>query len=410
MPQTYLYRARDIHGRLFRGRIEAETSLAAAATLRSRHYFVTEMRPAPDTSRELAMRIPWVGKVGVREMAVFCRQFATMIEAGVPILGVLEILVRQTDNVALRKALIAVIADLRGGRTLAQALEAQPCVFPPLLVSMVKAGEVGGVLDTALTRMAEHFEREHDLLEKVKSAMTYPLILLVVGFLAVGFLVTFVLPSFIDILANVGVPLPLPTRVLMAMSGYSHQYWYLVLAVTIGGFLALGQALRQPRVREALDGLSLRLPVFGPLLTKVGVSRFCRMLATLLGAGVPLLQALEIVKGTAGNAVLARVAAAARQAASEGRELAAVLAESPIIPPLVGRMAAVGEETGALDRMLEKAADFYDRETNATVSRLSSLLEPALLVFMGVVVGTVVIAILWPMFRVISGAGLMAGM
>lgn len=407
MPQTYLYKARDINGRPHTGRIDAETPLAAAAALRSRRCFVTDLRPARPVRYGPAECTPWAGKVSVRDLAVFCRQLGTMIEAGVPVLGILETLVRQADNATLRKALITVIADLRGGRTLAQALGSQPGAFPSLLVSMVEAGEAGGMLDAALTRMAEHFEREHDLLEKVKSAMTYPLILLAAAFLAVGFLVTFVLPGLLDILINMRVPLPLPTLVLMAVSGFLIRYWYLVLAAAAGGLLALGRALRHPPVREAVDALSLRLPVFGPLLIKVGVSRLCWTLATLLGAGVPLLQSLEIAQHTAGNAVLARVAEAAREAASEGRELTAVLAASPVVPPLVGRMAAVGEETGALDRMLEKAAEFYAREVNGTVARLSTMLEPVLLIGMGAVVGFVIIAILWPLFKVVSGAGLL---
>lgn len=410
MPETYLYRARDWQGRVVRGRMEADTPSAVAAALRARRCFATEVRPAGGGKSGVLTNASWKTKLRTRELAVFCRQLATMIEGGVPLLAALDTLKRQAETSALRTALATVINDVESGHPLSDALGALPRVFPRLLVSMVQAGEAGGVLDTALSRMAEHFEHEYDLREKVKTAMTYPLVLLAVGFLAVGFLITFVLPTFIDVLSGMGVPLPLPTVILLAVSGFLTHNWYLVLLTVAAVLLTAGPLLRQYPVRRTADALALRLPVFGPLLTKVGVSRFCRTLATLLRAGVPLLAALEIVEGTTGNLVLGQVAADARDAVSRGQELAGVLTASAVIPPLVGRMVAVGEETGSLDRMLEKVADFYDRETNATVSRLSSLLEPVLLLVMGALVGTVVLAVLWPMFKVISGVGLMTAM
>lgn len=410
MPRTYLYRARDLQGRVVQGRMEADTPRAVAAALRARRCFATEVRPAGGGKPGLWPNVSRKGKLRTRELAIFCRQLATMIGAGVPLLAALDTLKRQAESAMLRNALGAVITDVDGGRPLSQALGALPRIFPRLLVSMVQAGEAGGVLETALSRMAEHFEREHDLREKVKTAMTYPLVLLAVGFLAVGFLITFVLPTFIDILSAMGVPLPLPTVILLAVSGFLTGHWHVVLLTLGGAILGLGQVSRQYAARRTVDALALRLPLFGPLLTKMGVSRFCRTLATLSGAGVPLLAALEIVEGTTGNLILGQVAADARDAVSRGQELAGVFSTNSVIPPLVGRMVAVGEETGSLDRMLEKVADFYDRETNATVARLSSLLEPVLLVFMGALVGTVVLAILWPMFKVISGVGLMTGM
>jgi len=410
MPRIYLYRARDLQGKLIRGRMEAETPRAVATALRARRCFVTEVRPVGDTRPG-----PWPdlfakGSPGTRELAVFCRHLGTMIGAGVPLPAALDTLQRQAESAGLRSALGAVIADVDGGRPLSQALAARPRVFPRLLASMVQAGEAGGILETSLARMAEHFEREHDLREKVKTAMTYPLIILAVGFLAVILLLTFVVPTFVEILSGMGVALPVPTVVLLAVGGFLGSHWPVMLVILGAAVLGLGRVLKLHAVRRKVDALVLRLPLIGPLLTKMEISRFCRTLAALSGAGVPLLAALEIVEGAAGNLSLGEVAADARDAVSRGRELAGVFSASPVIPPLVGRMVAVGEATGSLDRMLEQVSDFYDRETNATVTRLSTLLEPALLVLMGVLVGTVVLAVLWPMFSVISAAGLNGGM
>jgi type IV pilus assembly protein PilC len=275
-------------------------------------------------------------------------------------------------------------------------------VFPGILTSMVEAGETGGVLDQALTRMADHFERDHDIREKVKSAMYYPAALLIVMFLAVGFMVTSVLPNFITILTTLNVELPLSTRILMKVSEILGHYWYLALAGLAALFFALTKIAGLKGMQEKLDGVKLRLPIFGPLIKKIVISRFCRTLSTLLHAGVPLLQALEIVRETAGNAVIARAAAGALENVREGLEMAGPLAASGVFPPMVTRMIAVGEETGTTNQLLEKVAQFYDREVSSGVGRLSSLLEPVLLIFMGVVIGSIIISIMLPMLNVMS--------
>lgn len=406
MP-NYAYRVRDAAGRLWTGHIEAEGERAAVAALRRRRLYVVSLRPAGKESRIAAKgRLVLRRGVGARELAVFCRQFATLTEAGVPVLTSLDILARQAEHPVLGKALAGVAEDLQAGRTLAEAMRRQNRVFPELLVSMVEAGEVGGTLDTALNRIADHFEREYDIREKVKAAMTYPMILLIVGTGAVGFLVTYVLPGFVGILSAAHVALPLPTRILLGVSEFLRSYWYLVPAAAGGGAYLWRQALAREKARARYDAWLLRLPVFGPLLAKVAVSRFCRTLSTLLVSGVPLIQALDVVKGTTGNAVLARVAETARDQVREGQPLAGPLAASGVIPPMVSRMVAVGEETGRLDAMLEKVAQFYEREVNAAVGRLSAMLEPVLLVIMGAAVGMVIIAILLPMLSVISGTGI----
>lgn len=410
MPaSSFLYRVRDGTGKVHTGYIEADSLSAAAAQLRQRRYFVVDLRPAPGKGRSLTasgLHQLLERKVSVRDLALFCRQFATVVEAGIPLLTCLDILARQAENPRLRRAIEEVMADLQGGRTLAEAMARQRQVFPGILISMIEAGELGGVLDQALSRMADHFERDYDIREKVKSAMYYPIALVCIGTLAVGFIVTAVLPRFTSILTSMNVPLPLSTRLLMNAANFLGHYWYLLPGILAVLFLGMKQLLRVEQVQRRVDALKLRLPIFGPLIQKVVISRFCRTLATLLHAGVPLIQALAVVQGTAGNHVVAEVVGMALDNVREGLDLGGSLARSSVFPPLVSRMVMVGEETGTLDQLLEKVASFYDREVNAGVARLSSLLEPVLLIVMGAVIGGVVLSIMLPMLQVMSGVGL----
>lgn len=406
---SFVYRARDFTGKLQTGYIEASDSSAAAALLRQRHYYVVDLRPAPEKGRRLTVRglnELLEKKVSVRDLALFCRQFATVVEAGIPLLTCLDILARQAENPRLARAIGEVARELQGGRTLAEAMSRQRRVFPGILISMIEAGELGGVLDQALLRMADHFERDYDIREKVKSAMYYPIALVCIGTLSVGFIVTTVLPRFASILQSSNLPLPLPTRILMGVADLLSRYWYLLPGALALLFLAARRLLRPAPVQQRVDVLKLRLPVFGPLIKKVVISRFCRTLATLIHAGVPLLQALTVVQGTAGNYAVAAVIGEALENVREGLDMGGPLARSKVFPPLVSRMVMVGEETGTLDQLLEKVANFYDREVNAGVARLSSLLEPVLLLVMGAVIGSVILAIMLPMFKVMSGAGI----
>ena len=402
VPQAYRYRARDLRGKLQKGYLEAEGSAAAAAVLRQRRYVILDLSPALEKKREINWRGLLEQKVSVKDLALFCRQFATVIEAGIPVLTCLDILARQAENSTLRGAIEQMMTELQAGRTLTEAMRRHPKVFPGILISMAEAGETGGVLDQALTRMADHFERDHDIKEKVKSAMYYPAALVGFMFLAVGFLVTSVLPNFVSILTTLNVELPLPTRILLKLSGFLGQYWYLAIAGLAAAVFAMLKVAGLKDVQTQLDKLKLKLPIFGPLIKKIIIARFCRTLSTLLHAGVPLLQSLEIVRGTAGNVVVARAAAGAVENVREGLEMAPPLAASGVFPPMVTRMVAVGEETGTTDQLLEKVAQFYDREVNAGVARLSSLLEPVLLIFMGVVIGSIIISVMLPMLTVMS--------
>lgn len=402
MAQSYQYRVRDFNGKLQTGFLEAEGMTAAKDVLRRRRFVIIDLALAPEKKRSISLSGFLEQKVTVKDLALFCRQFATVIEAGIPALTCLDILSRQAENNRLQKAITQMITELRTGRTLTEAMRQHPKVFPGILTSMVEAGETGGVLDQALTRMADHFERDHDIREKVKSAMYYPAALLIVMFLAVGFMVTYVLPNFITILTSLNVELPLSTRILMKVSEILGHNWYLALAGLAALFFALTKIAGLKGMQEKLDGVKLRLPIFGPLIKKIVISRFCRTLSTLLHAGVPLLQALEIVRETAGNAVIARAAAGALENVRKGLEMAGPLAASGVFPPMVTRMIAVGEETGTIDQLLEKVAQFYDREVNSGVGRLSSMLEPVLLIIIGVVIGSIIISIMLPMLNVMS--------
>jgi len=405
VPATsFAYRARNSKGRVQSGYLAAESLTQAAAQLRRQHLYVVDLRPATEKGRLPGVRGLSLSGVGLRDLAVFCRQFATVVEAGIPLLTCLDILARQAENARLARAVEEVSRELQGGRSLAEAMARQSGIFPGILISMVEAGELGGVLDQVLTRLADHFERDYDIREKVKSALFYPVTLVCVGVLAVGIIVTLVLPRIVAVLAGAHVPLPLLTRILLELAGLVNRFWYLLPVAAAAVYLGVRFATQVEEVRRRVDEWKLRLPVFGPLLKKVAISRFCRTLATLLQSGVPLIQALTVVRGTAGNYVVAQAVEAALASVREGLDMGTPLARSRVIPPLVSRMVMVGEETGTTDQLLAKVADFYDREVAAGVSRLSAMLEPALLLVMGAVIGTVILSIMLPLFKVMSGS------
>ncbi|WP_027719302.1 type II secretion system F family protein [Desulfovirgula thermocuniculi] len=405
MP-TYAYRARDREGKLVTGRLDAGGLREAARLLQAQGLLVVQLRPVM-AAPKLTVRRPAVAhRVKLKELALFCRQLSTLVSSGVPLVGAMRILELQVEGRALREVVRGVVARLEEGRSLAESFGAYPQAFPELFVSMVEAGEVGGVLDEVLANLAVHFEREHELREKVKSALTYPSVVL--GFAAVilTFMLTFVLPPIIGTIQNLGVPLPLPTRMLMAASDAARRWWFLLPLIAVAGALGLRRVRGSPRGRELWDRVILRLPIFGSLARKIIIARFARTLAALLRSGVAVMQALEVVKRTVGNQVMSRGLDRARESVREGQGLARPLEETGIFPPLVIRMVAVGEETGNLDALLDKVAAFYDQEVNITVGRLSGIIEPVLIVCLGGVVGFIVLSVLLPMFTsIMQGLG-----
>jgi len=423
----YHYRARTPQGRTTEGTVEAPNERDAARVLRSRGLLVSSLidnrqvaemtwRPArsarPDrqaratvTALTAPTRRPrglFGGSVGLKDLALFCRQFATMINAGVAILTSLNILARQAGSRRLRSALADVALSIERGRSLSDAFRARSDVFPPILVNMVSAGETGGILEECFDRLADHFEKEDAVSQKVRSAMSYPIVVSGVAVCVVIFMVTFVLPSFMNIFQQMGAQLPAVTRAVLAASDFIRARWYLLVAgivAAVGGFSLWA---RTPRGAFAIDALVLKIPVIGQVALKRAVSRFARTLGTLLRSGVPLLVALAVVERTVGNRQVAAAIVAAEEEIRAGRGLVAPLRASGLFPSMVLEMMGVGEETGAIDTMLTKVADFYDKDIDAAVSRLSGMIEPIIIVFLGGIVGFILISLITPMFDIYS--------
>ena len=401
MSKQYEYKARDGAGQLYSGLILAEDEAGVAGHIRSKGLFVTQIRPAKST-QDIGVILQNFRKINTRDYSVFCRQFATMLEAGLPILTCLNVLADQTENPRLKDHLQKMFKNVQDGMALAQAMEEQKGIFPSIMTSMVEAGELGGILDDVMLRLSIHFEKEHQLNEKVKAAMIYPAVVMAMAVVVVIFVLTFILPTFVGMFASMKVELPLLTRGLLAVSGFLTKYWWLLMILGFICGFGVSWGLQQPAGKELRDRWILKLPVFGMLVKKVAVARFTRTLASLLRGGVPLLSALDVVKSSTGNVVVSNALAASQESIKEGEDLSTRLGASRIFPPMVVQMVAVGEEAGELDKMLDKVADFYEEDAQDLVNRLSSLLEPFLIGFLGITIGLIVISILLPMFDVIG--------
>ncbi|SDF09066.1 type II secretion system F family protein [Sporolituus thermophilus] len=401
MAKPFEYKAKDRTGQVMTGTILAENEAAVAAYIRNQGYFVTQIKEKK-VSFSIHNLINLVRRVTVKDLALFCRQFATMVDAGLPLLTCLSILIEQTYNPKLKAAVQDVYRKVQEGETLSRALGTHSQVFPVIMVSMVEAGELGGVLDDVLNRLAVHFEKEHKLNEKVKSALVYPAVVIAMAALSVTFILTFVFPTFMTLFNNLKVELPLPTRILLGISQFLRNYWpifFMAVAISTYGVVLLA---RQPRIRPAVDQIVLYLPIFGMLLRKIAIARFSRTLGTLVRGGVPIISALDVVKKTTANLTMINALTSAQASIRDGLGLAAPLGASSIFTPMVVQMVAIGEETGELDKMLEKIAEFYESDVDDIVSRLSSMLEPLLIGILGVVIGFIIIAVVLPLFDVIT--------
>lgn len=403
MTQTFVYKARSLSGNLVTGRVKAESQGAAIAVLREKNLFVVKIKLARtfefDLRKLLGLRIK------VKDLAVFCRRFMTMNEAGIPLLRCLDILGRQTENKHLRRILEQVVVEVEKGKSLSEAFGGHKQYFPEIFFNILVAGEVTGTVDQALGRLATHFEKEHELREKIKSAMTYPLLVAGMAFLSVVALFVLIVPVFVEIFTETGAVLPLPTRILITISSVFSGYWYVFLLAPIVLFFALRRLASAKKGKEIIDQLILRVPVLGPLVNKTVAARFARTLAILLRSGVPLMQSLETVEDAAGNSVAAREIAAARASVKEGERMAPVLMQSKIFPLMAVNMIAIGEESGAIDDLLERVAVFYEREVEEMIARLSSLVEPFLIAGVGVVVGFIAVSIYLPLFSMAGALG-----
>ncbi len=405
-PRTYEYSLRDPKGKMIKGRIEAVNEAAVATRLRSMGVAPLGIREVSNSGLQREISIPGFGtKIGMKDLAIMARQLATMILAGLSLLRALTILSEQTENKELQKVLGTVRADVETGSSLSDSLARHPQTFPPLMLNMIRAGEVGGFLDQTLVSVAENFENEVKLRAKIKSAMTYPVVVLIIAVLAVVGMLLFIVPVFEDMFTNLGGELPAPTKVLVALSAFLK--WAIVPLVIAGiGFSVWWNKHKNDQaVRDKVDPFKLKVPVFGPLFTKVAVARFTRNFGTMLKAGVPILQALSIVGETSGNVVIARALKDVQQSVRNGRSLTEPLTEHTVFPPMVVQMMAVGEDTGALDEMLTRVAEFYDQEVEATTEQLTSIIEPIMIGVLGIIVGGMIVALYMPIFSIFELVG-----
>ncbi len=397
---TFVYTVRDRAGKTAKGRLEGESKEAVRGKLQQMGYIILELSPE---SRVAALNSITFGTgVKLKDVSIFARQFSTMINAGLSLTKCLTILGGQTENAYLRDIIAQLGKDVEAGQSLSESLAKHPKVFPPIFINMVRAGETGGVLDEVLNRVADHFESDLELRGKVKSAMTYPVAMGGMVLIILAAMLIFVIPTFEKMFADMGGKLPFVTQLLVDISHFVASWKGLAsAAVAVVAILLFRQWASGPG-KYVWDSAKLRMPVFGSMTQKIALAKFTRTFGTLIAAGVPILSALDIVADTAGNEVVAEAVQNARSAIKEGETLAKPLSESKVFPSMLTQMIAVGEETGALDAMLNKIADFYDTEVAASVDGLTSLIEPMMMVVLGVIVGGMVIALYLPMFNVIA--------
>jgi type IV pilus assembly protein PilC len=399
----FRYRSVDPKGKVIKGSLEAIDKAAALYIIKQKGLIPLEINVDNDFSHWL--RKVNYNRVPVKDIAIFCRQFATILNAGVTMLSAVDMLRKQTANKLLRKALDAVFEELQKGRTLSQSLRSREGVFPELLVSMIEAGELSGTLDSTMVRMAAHYEKESWITQKVKAAMTYPTILLSVSVLMVIFLVYFILPNFISLIDTSQGDIPALTKAVMDITEFVRTRWYVVIGAFALIVIAFKYITARGNGRRTYHRILLRVPVLGKVMRRIIASKFTRTLGILLASGISLLSSLESVRNVVGNAIAEDAITKALIAVKNGTGLAAPLEATPIFDTMVVKMIQIGEETGSLDEMLLKTADFFDSEVEAGLTQLTLLIEPIMLIFMGAIVGTIVIAMLLPMYSMLNNIG-----
>jgi type IV pilus assembly protein PilC len=399
--RTYEYMVRDRYGKLVKGRIEANNPSVVANRLKVMGMAPLAINEVKNTGLQKEIKIPGFGpKVTLKDLAVMSRQMATMITAGLSLLRSLSILSEQTENKEFAKILGHVRNDVEAGSALSDAMAREAEVFPPLMLNMIRAGEVGGFLESSLLSVANNYEAEVKLRGQIKSAMTYPVIVFIMAILATVGMLLFIVPIFEDMFKDLGGSLPAPTQMLVYLSGIMKWLAPVLLVGTVVFAVWWRKHKNDEGIRSKLDPIKLRVPVFGPLFKKVAISRFTRNFGTMLGAGVPILQALGIVGETSGNWVIERAVRDVQESVRTGQALAAPLANHPVFPPMVVQMISTGEDSGSLEIMLEKVSEFYDQEVESTTAQLTSLIEPLMIGVIGLIVGSMVIALYMPMFSI----------
>lgn len=400
MPQ-YVYKARDPKGQMVRGTLDADNEQAVRNRLREKNYIVTSIAPK-SKSLNVGEIFSSFQKVKTKSLAIFSRQFSTMVSAGLSLVRALDILERQADDKKLKEVIHDVRIRVEGGSALAEAFAAHPATFSELYINLTHAGEVGGVLDGTLARVAEFLEKDQALRAKVKSAMTYPAVVFIMAMGIGFFMLTFVVPNFAKVFEGLDVKMPAMTQFLLDLSNAIKRFWYLFIAFAVGFIIFFRYYTSTPRGKYQWHQILLKIPVLGMLNRKVTVSRFSRTLGTLLSSGVPVMQALDVTSKASGNKVVEKAIESVRASIREGESISVPMEASGIFPPMVTQMIAVGEETGSLDAMLDKISEFYDMEVEATLDALTALIEPLLILFMGGMVGFFVIAMFLPLFTMIN--------
>lgn len=398
---TFAYTAVDPSGKTVKGKIDADNQQVVVTKLQEQNYHVIDVQERKKNSG-FNFSVAKYQKVKLQTLVVFSRQFATMINAGVGIIKCLDIMESQTKDEVLKTVLAQAMRDVKSGMSLTEAFGKHPNVFNKLYVSMIKAAELGGILDEILERVAGFLESEMDIRTKIKSAMMYPIIVVFFASIVITALFIFVLPRFKEIFISMNVEMPVQTKILFNMSSILQSYWYIPVILIAGAIMFVRYLGRTVPGRYKIDMFKLKFPVIGDLVCKMAVARFARTFGTLVSSGVPMMRALDIVGETAGNAVLAKAVTTAKESVREGQKISAPLASTGLFPSMVTHMIDIGEETSRLSEMLMKVAEFYEKEVDASVKGLTSMIEPALIVFMGVVVGFIAISVMSPMFKLVS--------
>ncbi len=402
MP-VYIWVGTDISGKDAKGEIEAKDEHTARMLLARKRIRLKKLKKKPkDLLENISFLQP---KVKTKDIVIFTRQLSTMIDAGLPLIKGLEILASQQENPTFKKMLTQIKSEVESGSTFADALKKYPKHFDRLYVNMVAAGEIGGILDEVLRRLADYMEKAQALKAKVKSAMTYPTIVLAISAIVLSIILIFVIPTFAKMFKDFGAALPLPTQIVINISNFLKSYFLVIIGSIFVFVIIFKKFYGTEKGRYIVDKGLLKAPVFGPLIRKVSVAKFTRTLGTLINSGVPIIEALNVAAGTAGNKIVEDAIKAVKASISEGRSIAQPLMESNVFPNMVVQMISVGEATGALDAMLSKIADFYDQEVDAAVDALTSMIEPFMIVFLGGTIGSIIIAMYLPIFKMASVVG-----
>jgi type IV pilus assembly protein PilC len=400
---AYEYKAIKQTGDVIEGSIVAKDRAEVLEILRDKEYQPIKIEEHRE-NKNVDILASFT-RVKVKDIAIFCRQFYTMLHSGISIIQCLDILRQQFDNVKLRVIIGQIYDQVQKGSALSESMRMHKDVFPELLINMIEAGEASGNLDVILLRMSEHFEKDTKLKRKITGAMIYPIVLASVMVIVVIGLITFVMPTFIGMFSSSGVELPGPTRVLLAISNFITSYWYIIIAILIVAIYLFRRSLKTESGRHSFDKFKLNVPIFKSVTIRVATTRFARTLSTLLSSGIPLLNAMEITSRVVGNKVVERAIMNVREDVRKGFDLAGPIKRTKLFPPMVDSMIKIGEESGSLDDVLRKTADFYDDEVDSAISKMTSLMEPLMIVIMAVVIGAVVISIALPMFSMFETIG-----